>query len=117
MDILVLNSQNRSYGIPMSVVIGTHLLKDFTYYEIPSMPQNMLGIGQYMGQVIPIFDLHAIVSKTDLESLPSKLIMVQFEDSVFGLCVHDIQGIFNYKEHIFPSVYTYVDLKALRRTL
>lgn len=117
MDILVVNSQNRKYGISMTEVLGTHLLKDFAYYEVPNMPQNMLGIGQYMGHVIPIFDLHAMVTKTGLESLPSKLIMIQFEDSVFGLCVHDIQGIFNCKEHVFFPVYTYVDLRVLRRTL
>ncbi len=110
MRVLIVKSGDQYYGFETHEVLGALFMKDLAYYQMPAMPMHMIGISQYMGQVIPLFSLSAMAQNKLDESLSKKVLLMTYKETIIGICVEDIEGAFDTSAQVLPMTYTPVFL-------
>lgn len=94
----------RNYGqnFALDVVKIERIIEFELPVKIPEAANFLMGVIQYNGKVLPIIDLnirfYGISSNHDSKS---KIIVVQWNNSLLGLVVDEVTGIRNVDENLF----------------
>jgi purine-binding chemotaxis protein CheW len=94
----------RNYGqnFALDVVKIERIIEFELPVKIPEAVNFLMGVIQYNGKVLPIIDLnirfYGISSNHDSKS---KIIVVQWNNSLLGLVVDEVTGIRNVDENLF----------------
>lgn len=83
---------NQFYGLPVEQVV--EMLQMVMPREMPDLPNGMIGVIDYRGQVIPLLDLRQILElPTATISLNTPILVVKAGNNLFAVLVDQVQGV------------------------
>lgn len=97
LEILEFKVDGERYGVESSYVSQICLLKHLTF--LPGVFNYVRGIINVHGCVIPVIDIKKLFDLTEKEMSAKNVIVLSYQDSIFGLLADNILGIW----HIPPD--------------
>ncbi len=94
LNCLNFNIQNTGYVISIKNVHG--VISSFKMTKIPDIPDFILGITDYRGKILAIFDFHLFLgySNTKIDS-DSRLILVSHNNTECGILVNKVYNVYS----------------------
>ncbi|NEY71500.1 chemotaxis protein CheW [Bacillus mesophilus] len=92
--VVVFQTQNEEYGIPIQFVVSIEKLQPLT--AVPNMPDYMNGVTTVRGEITPILDTNQILyDKKTEQTDQTRMIILHSADMTYGLIVDDAKEIIN----------------------
>lgn len=91
-DVLIFNLGRQHYGITVSQL--SEIIQMVALTELPDLPEGILGIINYRGEIAPLMDLRQILKMPAQNiHLNSLIVVVKGASGKIGLLVDGVEGV------------------------
>ena len=96
--VIIFRLSGKLYGVRAAVVREIIWLPELT--SLTDAPEYIPGVFNYRGRVIPVIDLNLVMGYASDRpyTVNDRVIVLEFEDSLLGLVVHELDNVRQYDE-------------------
>ncbi len=82
----------------LAFALRTHVVREIVWLAelrpVPKVPKYIIGVLNYRGRIVPVMDLNIRTGQPPMRyNITNKVIIVEAEDTAYGLVVSDVQQI------------------------
>jgi purine-binding chemotaxis protein CheW len=99
-----------AYALPIESVLEVKELDSLT--ALPGAGAGALGLSNFHGQVLPVFDLAYVLSAPDVDG-PARLVVSDHAGRLVGLAVDEVANVGSFDAELEPAESEYLSASAL----